>query len=337
MGEIRVDSSFTRLLPIVLASGEAKMIHLFLPRIPARPQTRLKTLFEYIERHPRGWKKRLERASLLYAAGRWNEAIREYREVLRIRPRSTSVCAQLGNTLRLVGRDEEAVSVYKMAGGAARSEAARLHLSGMIDVCLRRYGEAIGNFREAARREPRNTIHRLQEGMTCLLAGEVVRAVEAFDEALKINPDDPLALTESYAALRAAGRYEEAGERVERMLRVCPGDQLALRRRADDNRRCEPVREGKMRQMIACDMMIAPIEIIDSTLWHHISRGECDRRLSFPSRLNERHLNGGQKPDSIASLRDGASAINAFRQNHFPCEREAFIYQSAYEIVTSGN
>ncbi|MEW6211699.1 MAG: sigma-70 family RNA polymerase sigma factor, partial [Acidobacteriota bacterium] len=334
MGEIKVDTNVTRMLPITLASGEAKVIHLFLPRIPARPQTRLKTLCEYIERHPRGWKKRLERASLLYAVGRWDEAIREYKEVLRIQPRSTSVRAQLGNTLHLMGRDEEAVSVYTLALKSARSEAARLHLGGMIAVCLGRYREAIEIFREAARAEPRNTIHWLQAGMTCLLVGNAARAIEAFDAVLNINPDDILALTESYVALRAVGRDEEASERVKQMLRVCPGDVLAIKRMADHSCRPGSVREEKMRQ-IAWDMRIAPIEAMDSTVWHHVSRGECDRRLSFPARLNERHLNGGQKSDSIVLLRDRESAINAFRQNPFLYEREAFSYQSAYEIVTS--
>lgn len=232
-GEIRVDINATRILRITFASGETKAIHLFLSHIPARPDTRLNTLCEYIKRHPRGWKKRLERADLLYATGCWDEAIREYREVLRIQPRSVNVCVQLGNTLHLMGRDEEAVSIYKTALHTTRSEGTRLHVSGLIAVCQRQYQEAIDSFKKAAFREPHNAIHWLRVGMTCLLAGRPTRAIQAFDEVLNINPDDIMALTESYVALCALGREEEARQRVERVLRVCPGDIPALKRMAD--------------------------------------------------------------------------------------------------------
>ncbi len=318
-GEIRVAINATRVLSITLASGEAKAIHLFLSHIPARPQTRLNTLGEYIQRHPRGWKKRLERAGLLYTTGCWDEAIREYREVLRIQPRSVSVCVQLGNTLHLMGRDEEAVSAYEMALHATRSEGTRFHLNGLIAVCQRQYREAIDSFKKAASREPHNAIHWLRVGMTCLSAGRPASAIQAFDEALKINPDDIMALTESYVALRALDRDEEARQRAERVLRVCPGDVPALKRMADH--RC---REGKKtHQLILCALRLAPnaTEITDSLARYHISRREWDNGLPFPAR---RRL-----------LRGSASAINAFRQNPLLRESDTISYQVAYEIMTS--
>jgi len=336
-GEIKVDINATRVLHIPLASGEARAIHLFLSQIPARPETRLNTLCEYIERHPRGWKKRLERADLLYATGCWDEAVEEYREVLKIQPRSVAVCAQLGNTLHLLGRDEEAVAIYKMALRETRSEGTRLHLAGLIADCLGQFNEAIERFKKAAFREPQNSIHWLRLGMTCLASGNAARAIEAFDEALKISPDDIMALSESYIALRALGRDEEARQRVERVLRVCPGDVPSLKRMADHRCRLGLVRgrEGKKtRQLILYALRLAPNapEILGSLACYHISRREWDKGLTFLACINKRHLGRNQKSDHRRLLRDGTPAINAFR--HLD-ESDTFSYQIAYELVTS--
>jgi tetratricopeptide (TPR) repeat protein len=223
----------------------------------------------------------------------------------------------LGNTLHLMGRDEEAISIYKMALRATRSEATRLHVSGMIAVCLLQYYDAIERFKKAASTEPRNAIHWLRVGMTYLSLRNPVRALQAFDEALNINPQDIMALSESYVALRALGCDEEARQRVEQVLKVCPGDVLALKRMADHRCRPKLVLEPEVKKthrLMLCAKRTPPnaTEIVGSSACY--------------------------KSDRNGFFYDGASrsAINAFSQNPVLPE-DIFRYQVAYEILTSAH
>ncbi|ETX03200.1 MAG: hypothetical protein ETSY1_00850 [Candidatus Entotheonella factor] len=49
---------------------------------PARQQQKLDTLREYVKRHPRGWKKHIMLADILYLAGVWEESIIRYKQVI---------------------------------------------------------------------------------------------------------------------------------------------------------------------------------------------------------------------------------------------------------------
>lgn len=68
-------------------------------RQPHRERQRVETLRRYVERHPRGWKKRLELADLLFANGAWSEAAEAYRHVLRQRPWLDGIAVRLNESL----------------------------------------------------------------------------------------------------------------------------------------------------------------------------------------------------------------------------------------------
>jgi len=73
---------------------------------------KLKTFSEYVQQYPSGWKKRLELANLLYAMGRIEQAVEEYRQVIEWQQPLIGVRLQLGKLLQLMGREVEAVAVF---------------------------------------------------------------------------------------------------------------------------------------------------------------------------------------------------------------------------------
>lgn len=82
------------------ASGAEHDVEILVSRRPARAHQKIATLREYIRRHPRGWKKRLALADLLYQTGAWGEAIDSYRAVLHKRPWLTAVALRVEEIAR---------------------------------------------------------------------------------------------------------------------------------------------------------------------------------------------------------------------------------------------
>jgi RNA polymerase sigma factor (sigma-70 family) len=231
--EVKSKIVATRVVQVILPSGMERSFHIFLNHKPTKPHFRIKTLGMYVQHHPQGWKKRLELANFLYAVGCWEEAIQDYRQVLERQPRLFNVWLQLGNILHLMEREEGAIAAYGSALPLTRKVATQHHVSGLIEACRRHHEAATREFEEAASLEPHNVAHWRLLGLAHLRAENSHEALGAFDEALKIDPDDLVALTRSYEALRAVGREEEAQQRVGRVLLIVPNDVLALKRMAD--------------------------------------------------------------------------------------------------------
>ena len=92
-----------------LPSGLEKDIALFLEQRPGRaPGRRLASLMKYVERHPAGWKKRLEAGRLLRRLGRLDEAFPHYYSVVRRQPRLISAWMELAGMHSALGCRAEA-------------------------------------------------------------------------------------------------------------------------------------------------------------------------------------------------------------------------------------
>jgi RNA polymerase sigma factor (sigma-70 family) len=124
---------------VTLPSGERSDFYIVLNQKPTRQHLKLRTLRKYLERHPRGWKKRLETAYLLYTMGHWEEAIGHYRYVLRRQPKLVDAWINMANMLRLSGRVPEAIAAYQTALTLVTRDPTRHALSGLILLCLEDY------------------------------------------------------------------------------------------------------------------------------------------------------------------------------------------------------
>jgi RNA polymerase sigma factor (sigma-70 family) len=95
----------------------------------------LESLERYVQRHPRGWKKRWELALRLREAGFPENAVLHLREAAGRQPRRFEIWLDLGTTLMLLNRREEAREAFEAALRWARDEVSRARLRELIARC----------------------------------------------------------------------------------------------------------------------------------------------------------------------------------------------------------
>jgi tetratricopeptide (TPR) repeat protein len=270
--------------------------YLVLDSKPTRIDQKLKTLSEYVQQYPSGWKKRLELANLLYAMGRIEQAVEEYRQVIDRQQPSIGVRLQLGKLLQLMGREVEAVVVYESALANARNQATRQHISGSIALCRNDTQAAILAFESAASLEPNNAAHWLALGQVQMGRGDAVAAKRSFDRVLSLKPDDVVALIDSYDASQAVGNVRQAQRRLSKVLELAPGDFRVLKRLADTRCRMRLVsgEEGKQtKQIISSLLQLAPdaADARELLAYYHVFRGESANGVGVLERFTEEHPN----------------------------------------------
>lgn len=96
----------------------------------------LAALEKYVQRHPRGWKKRWELALRLRAAGSLEKAVFHFREAANRQPRRMELWLDLGTALLLQGYREEAREAFETALERARDEMSRARLGELIAACF---------------------------------------------------------------------------------------------------------------------------------------------------------------------------------------------------------
>ncbi|MEG4010006.1 tetratricopeptide repeat protein [Microcoleus sp. Pol11C1] len=285
-----------RVVSLTQSSGVELNAYLVLDSKPARIDQKLKTLSEYVQQYPSGWKKRLELANLLYAMGRIEQAVEEYRQVIDRQQPLIGVRLQLGKLLQLMGQKAEAVGVYESALANARNEATRQHISGSSALCRNDTQGAILAFESAASLEPNNAAHWLALGQVQMGRGDAVAALRSFDRVLSLNPDDFVALIDSYDASQAVGNVRQAQRRLSKVLEVAPGDFRALKRLADTRCRMRLVsgKEGKQtKQIIGSVLQQAPdaADARELLAYYHLFRGESANGVGVLERFTEEHPN----------------------------------------------
>ncbi len=184
----------------------------------------------YIEKHPTGWKKRMELGRLLRLSGHFERAEVQYRAVIERRPCELNAWIELAEILPALGRRSEMPEIYREALRAAPRPASRKHLEGLMARCEKRWRESIQALKEAAEIEPRNASHWMVLTEIYLEVGWSVEALSASDQALSLEPNNPLVLILNHDALLASGRPTRAGQQIARSLELDDSNPLSLLR-----------------------------------------------------------------------------------------------------------
>ena len=332
----------TCLVQLAQPSGVELNAQLVLDQKPTRQDQKLKTLSQYVQKYPSGWKKRLELADLLYAIGSWEQAVEEYRQVIERQPQLIDMRLKLGKILQLMGREAEAIAVYESALPLIRNQATQHHIGGLIEVCRGEIQRAIGAFESAASLEPDNPAHRLALGQVQMGIENAVAALLAFDAVLSLNPDEIIALIHSYDALIAVGDFQKAEQRLRRLLELAPDHFQVLKRLAD--RRCKmrlvSGEEGKQTKKIIGSVLRLTPDAADAhelLAYYHIFRGKQEKGVAVLQQFTEKYPNspGGWYHYArclfyIGENQGAAEAIlNAYRLYPNDCE----IYRALCEIL----
>ena len=284
----------TCLVQFAQPSGVEMNAYLVLDRPPTRQDQKRKTLSQYVQKHPTGWKKRLELADLLLSLGSWERAEKQYCQVLKQQPHLEGVWLKLGKLLQLMGREAEAIAVYKHVLNSTENAASQHHLMGAIASCRQLLQTAVRAFESAAAMEPDNASHWLALGVTHLNREVPGEALRAFDKVLHIHPDDIVALNYSYDALVALGQMRAAVQRLDRALELAPKDFRTLKRAIE--RRCSQrlvwAKEGtQTRQMTRSLLKLAPnaADAYKAIAHYHLIRGEWTNGITVTQRFAEQH------------------------------------------------
>jgi tetratricopeptide (TPR) repeat protein len=344
-------NTITYLVQLAQSSGVEMNAHLVADRRPTRQQSKLKTLSQYIQRHPQGWKKHLELAELLYATGCWDNAVEEYRQVLICQPQLFEVRLKLGKILQLMERETEAVEVYQSALELTENVATRHHLMGAIclsasasriAICQLNYQQAAKEFQSAASQEPDNAAHWHALGQVYLSLEAPHLALQAFNKVLAIDPDDLIALNHSYDVLIAVGYIYQAQERLSKAIALAPQDFPTLKRLVE--MRCDRGLvwgdEGKQtKQQIQALQRLAPqaVDGYNFLAYYHIFRGDRAKGVATLQKFVEEHpkspIGWYRYARCLFHTEDTQGAAEAILRAYKLYQKDCEIYQALCEIL----
>ncbi len=132
----------------------------------------------------------LNLGAALETEGQPNEALREYRESLRLDPYSFETANDIGKLLFEQGRPAEALDYCETAVRLKPNRATLHNNLGLTLEALGRFAEARAQFAEAARLDETYAIPRFQTGRTLLKQGRDADALPELFAAMQIEPDN---------------------------------------------------------------------------------------------------------------------------------------------------
>jgi protein O-mannosyl-transferase len=161
-------------------------------------------------------------ANSLRELGRTDEAIEQYRLILQQKPDDFTVLNDLGNALARKGQFAEAMQEYE-ASLRAKPDQATAHY-GLAGALARtgRPDEAIGHYRLALQRNPDFAVAHNDLGFVLARKGDLDGAIAQFREAVRCKPDDPAALCNLGRTLAGRQRFDEAVPLYVQALSVAP-------------------------------------------------------------------------------------------------------------------
>ena len=168
-----------------------------------------------------------ERKNLALAAehqreGRWDEAEKLYREVLRGNPTNVDAMRLLGNVCTQTGRIYQAERLFRRAlANAPDFVLAQIDLGHALKK-QSRLEDAIEQFREAIRLEPDNVQAIFALGSTLSAAAQTYQAVDTYQRVLELAPKHTGAMLGLGHVLKTVGRQEDAIEAYRNRIRHKP-------------------------------------------------------------------------------------------------------------------
>jgi protein O-mannosyl-transferase len=175
-----------------------------------------------IKKYPQVMIAHFNLGNFLLKQGRFDEAVSNYREELRIRPDYSDAHTNMGVALAELGRYNEANGHFtrslQINPGDFKARAAL----GAILVMQGRTKEAIEYLTEALRSNPQNADAHINLGVALKEQGRLDEAIEHFTRALHITPNDAMAHYNLGCMFAMQGRSEDAISHYTEALRIQP-------------------------------------------------------------------------------------------------------------------
>jgi Flp pilus assembly protein TadD len=167
---------------------------------------------------------RISLGNALQQAGQINEAMDQYREVLRLNPDQEHANLDLGATLAMTGQLHEATNCFIRAL-RKRPDWSGAHLNlGHTLFELGDYSGALTHFAEAVRLDSNVVVAFTARAGDLSARGKSDEAVRYYLEALRFNPADPVAHCHLGLEWLQRGRIDEAIGQFQEAIRLNPDD-----------------------------------------------------------------------------------------------------------------
>jgi len=157
-----------------------------------------------------------------FNAGRFPEAIGQYKAALELQPAYPAVYNNLGNALGHTGHTSEAIGLYETAIRIEPGFAAAHYNLAKALVRTGKSAEAIAQFQEALRIRPDYPEGHSDLGEALSGAGRLPEAIGEFEAALRLRPDYARAHFYLGNTLAESGRFPDAIANYEEALRIEP-------------------------------------------------------------------------------------------------------------------
>jgi tetratricopeptide (TPR) repeat protein len=267
-----------RFIQVAADDGSERDLYLWLTEAPRRFSMRtIGKLEQYIDRHPTGWRKRLQLARVLRDRGDLRASIEQYEAVLDRRSAHVVAWIELADVVAGVhGADAAAAQLDRGARSVRRDVAPLLEA-----LALGHRGRG----REGADRllaMPANAYVYAMAARMYAEAGAVECSADAFDRALELDPQNAVLLAASHDALMLVGREDDAVGRLGAALALDPFNVLALqreiRRRAARGARTDDVRMLVRRLLAVAENAVETVHVLAEVA---LSRGDPRRAVSL--------------------------------------------------------
>jgi tetratricopeptide (TPR) repeat protein/2-polyprenyl-3-methyl-5-hydroxy-6-metoxy-1,4-benzoquinol methylase len=158
-------------------------------------------------------------AFALQALGRMEEAVRHYREAVRLKPDYTDAHTNLGNVLKQLGRIGDAAASYERVVALAPSAEAHYNLANTL-VELRRLDDAVSHFQRALALKPDLVWAYNNLANALVTQGRLDDALPHFQRAVELDPALAEARVNVGTTLLAQGKLDAAAAQLERAVGI---------------------------------------------------------------------------------------------------------------------
>jgi tetratricopeptide (TPR) repeat protein len=168
--------------------------------------------------------------SLLSGGGQFAEALPHLSNAVRIDPSSAHARIDLGRALDQQGNRKDAMAAYDEAERLIRPDDGRSYFYlGVSLAQAQQLAKALDNFNKAVALDPNDVGARSNAAAALLGLGRAEEAIPHFEALIKANPNSPMIHNNFANALAKVGRLPEAKVEYERALQLDPGFQPARR------------------------------------------------------------------------------------------------------------
>jgi len=159
------------------------------------------------------------------------QKIEFYSKSIELNPNDSNAYNNKGNTLKNLGRNEEAIECYNKSIELNPNDSLAYYNKGTTLMNLGRNEEAIKCYNKSIELNPNYSDAYYNKGTTLKNLGRSEEAIECYNKSIELNPNDSDAYNSKGNALGNLGRNEEAIKCYNKSIELNPNDSNALENR----------------------------------------------------------------------------------------------------------